>query len=78
MFGEKLLGQNVRVSVLYELTAPSVPEAAREEAKEHESLYGSVDSSTLPHAAKPSSSQKKLLGPLRASESRLGKRAIFN
>ena len=36
--GENLLGQNVRVSVLYELTAPDVPEAAREEAQEHESL----------------------------------------
>lgn len=30
--GEKLLGHNVRTTALYELTAPDVPESAREEA----------------------------------------------
>lgn len=36
--GENLLRHNVATTVLYELTAPSVPDSAREEAMEHESL----------------------------------------
>ena len=36
--GETLVGNNFRPTVLYELTAPEVPDSAREEAMEHESL----------------------------------------
>ena len=36
--GESLVGHNVSPTVLYELTAPEVPESARTEAAEHDSL----------------------------------------
>ena len=38
--GELMVRNNFAPTVIYELTAPSVPEAAREEAEEHERLLG--------------------------------------